>query len=239
MFGAYGYAKARSKDPDSFGKGNPLGVLAPESANNAKEGGSFVPTLAFGIPGSSGMALVIVILLILGYVPGPQMIDNHMDIVFLIAWICALSNVLASFLGLAMAPLFAKLAFLRPQLLAPPLVAISLIGSFVDTRFMLSVLIAVVAGFVGYVLRALGYSLAGVILGFVLGPIVDQNLGLALQLYGSGFVLRPITAAILGLTLAAVVWGSVRKALKDRKNTPGGPPADAVAAGEQAGGRNR
>lgn len=239
MFGAYGYAKARSKDPDSFGKGNPLGVLAPESANNAKEGGSFVPTLAFGIPGSSGMALVIVILLILGYVPGPQMIDNHMDIVFLIAWICALSNVLASFLGLAMAPLFAKLAFLRPQLLAPPLVAISLIGSFVDTRFMLSVLIAVVAGFVGYVLRALGYSLAGVILGFVLGPIVDQNLGLALQLYGSGFVLRPITAAILGLTLVAVVWGSVRKALKDRRNTPGGPPADAVAAGGQAGGRNR
>ena len=210
MFGAYGLAKARSKDPDSFGKGNPLGVLAPESANNAKEGGSFVPTLAFGIPGTSGMAIVIGILLIMGFVPGPSMIQNDLDIVFLIAWIMALSNILASFLGLAIAPALAKLAFLRPQLLAPALVAISLIGSYLDTRVSLSIIVALAAGFVGYVFRATGYSLAGLILGFVLGPVVDQNLGLALQIYGPEFVLRPITGTLLLLVLVGMAWSPVK-----------------------------
>src|SRR5690606_8627559 len=104
MFGAYARAKKTSKDPDSFGKGNPIGILAPESANNAKEGGSFVPTLSFGVPGTSGMALVIVILLIMGYVPGPDMINNHLDVVFLIAWVMALSNILCSVLGIGLAP---------------------------------------------------------------------------------------------------------------------------------------
>lgn len=210
MFGAYGLAKARAKDPDSFGKGNPIGVLAPESANNAKEGGSFVPTLAFGIPGTSGMALVIGILLIMGFVPGPDMIENDLDIVFLIAWIMALSNILASFLGLAMAPALAKLAFLRPQLLAPALIAIALMGSFLDTRIGISVGIALVAGFVGYVFRATGYSLAGLILGFVLGPVVDQNLGLTLQIYGPEFVFRPITGGLLLLAIIGTAWGPVK-----------------------------
>ena len=231
MFGAYGLAKARSKDPDSFGKGNPLGVLAPESANNAKEGGSFVPTLAFGIPGTSGMALVIGILLIMGYVPGPNMIDRNLDIVFLIAWVMALSNILASVLGLAVAPALAKLAFLRPQLLAPALVAIALIGSYLDTRIGLSVVIALVAGFLGYVFRATGYSLAGVILGFVLGPVVDQNLGLALQIYGPEFVLRPITGGLLLLTIIALAWTPVkghrlrRKVRASARSQQGGTPA--------------
>lgn len=211
MFGAYGMAKKRSKDPDSFGKGNPLGVLAPESANNAKEGGSLVTTLSFGIPGSSGMALVIVILLILGYVPGPDMINNHLDIVFLIAWICALSNILCSVLGLALAPGLAKLAYVRPQILAPALIGISLIGSFLDTRLPMSILIALTFGFFGYVFKALGYSSAGLILGFILGPIVDQNLGLALQVFGPSFIFRPITGGVFTLVLIALAWSPVKK----------------------------
>lgn len=210
MFGAYGLAKSRSKDPDSFGKGNPIGVLAPEAANNAKEGGSFVPTLSFGIPGTSGMALVIGILLILGYVPGPDMIGNHLDIVFLIAWIMALSNILASFLGLAMAPALARLAFLRPQILAPALIAIALIGSFIDSLLMMSVVVALVFGAVGYVFRAMGYSNAGLILGFVLGPVVDQNLNLSLQIYGPEFVLRPITGTLILLVIIGAVWVPVK-----------------------------
>jgi putative tricarboxylic transport membrane protein len=220
MFGAYAMAKKTSKDPDSFGKGNPVGVLAPESANNAKEGGSFVPTLAFGVPGSSGMALVIGILLIMGFVPGPTMINNHLDIVFLIAWIMALSNILCSVLGIAAAPLLAKLAFLRPQLLAPALIAVSLIGSFIDTRLAMSILIALVFGFVGYVFKATGYSNAGLIIGFVLGPIIDQNLGLSLQVFGPDFLLRPIPIGIVVLVLVTLVWPMSRRAWRGRKKPP-------------------
>jgi putative tricarboxylic transport membrane protein len=228
MFGAYAVAKKTSKDPDSFGKGNPIGVLAPESANNAKEGGSFVPTLSFGVPGSSGMALVIGILLIMGYVPGPDMINNHLDIVFLIAWIMALSNILCSVMGIAAAPLLAKLAFLRPQLLAPALIAISLIGSFIDTRLAMSIVIALVFGFVGYVFKATGYSSAGLIIGFILGPIVDQNLGLSLQVFGPDFLVRPIPIGIVALVLLVLVWPVVKRKWRARKKPPtaaGGSPA--------------
>lgn len=210
MFGAYGAARKTSKDPESFGKGNPIGVLAPEAANNAKEGGGFVPTLAFGIPGTSGMALVIGILLILGFNPGPSMIRDDLEIVFLIAWIMALSNILSSVLGLAMAPGLAKLAFVRPTILAPALVAVALIGSYIDTRLFSSVVIAIVFGVIGYVFRATGYSSAGLILGFILGPIIDQNLGLALQLDGPGFVFRPVTASLFALMLIVLIWAPVK-----------------------------
>jgi TctA family transporter len=213
MFGAYGAARAASKDPDSFGKGNPQGVLAAESANNAKEGGSFVPTLAFGIPGTSGMALIIGILLILGFNPGPGMIENDLEIAFLIAWIMAVSNILSSVLGLAMAPGLAKLAFVRPTILAPALVAIAMIGSFIDTRLFSSVVIAMVFGVVGYVFRATGYSSAGFILGFLLGPLIDQNLGLSLQIYGPEFVFRPLTATIIVLTLLVVAWAPLKSSV--------------------------
>lgn len=220
MFGAYALAKQTSKDPDSFGKGNPIGVLAPESANNAKEGGSFVPTLSFGVPGSSGMALIIVILLIMGYVPGPNMINNHLDIVFLIAWVMALSNILAGTLGIALAPTLSKLAFLRPQLLAPALIAISLLGSFIDTRLAMSIVVALIFGVVGYIFKATGYSSAGLILGFILGPIVDQNLALSLQVFGPGFLLRPIPITLIVLVLLRLVWPKIRKTLQGRRNPP-------------------
>lgn len=242
MFGAYGLARARSKDPGSFGKGNPLGVLAPESANNAKEGGSFVPTLAFGIPGTSGMALVIGILLILGYVPGPGMIANHLDIVFLIAWVIALSNILASILGLAMAPAMSRLAFVRPQLLAPVLIVVALIGSYIETRLLMSVIVALAFAVVGYVFRAMGYSNAGLIIGFVLGPVIDQNLGLALQLYGPGFVLRPVTGGLFLFVLAVMVWNRLRRIYRSGGGGRGGhddvtpPPVDAyVDSGSEEG----
>jgi putative tricarboxylic transport membrane protein len=235
MFGAYALAKKTSKDPDSFGKGNPVGVLAPESANNAKEGGSFVPTLAFGVPGSSGMALVIVILLIMGYTPGPDMVNNHLDIVFLIAWVMALSNILCSVLGIAMAPLLAKLAFLRPQLLAPALIGISLIGSFIDTRLPMSIVVALVFGFVGYVFKATGYSSAGLILGFILGPIVDENLGLSLQVFGPDFLLRPIPIVLLALVLLVVVWPRIKRALWGRRRPPGDAGRSTTTTGATTG----
>lgn len=216
MFGSYGYAKRRSKDPGSFGKGNPVGIVAPEAADTAKEGGSFVPTLAFGIPGTSGMAIVIAILLVTGFTPGPQLIRDHLDIVFLIAWIVAFSNVLASGMGLALSPLLAKLAFLRPQILAPALIAVAMAGSFVDTRLFVSVLIALVFGFVGYLFKALGYSSAGLTLGFVLGPIIDQNLHLSIAAYGPTFLTRPITLALIILVVISVGWPKVKGRIRQR-----------------------
>jgi TctA family transporter len=140
----------------------------------------------------------------------------------------ALSNILCSVMGIAAAPLLAKLAFLRPQLLAPALIAISLIGSFIDTRLAMSIVIALVFGFVGYVFKATGYSSAGLIIGFILGPIVDQNLGLSLQVFGPDFLVRPIPIGIVALVLLVLVWPVVKRKWRARKKPPtaaGGSPA--------------
>lgn len=161
MFGSYAYVKSRSKDPASFGKGNPLGVLAPESANNAKEGGSFVPTLTFGIPGTTGMALVIAILITMGYTPGPDMITKNLDVVFYIAWIIALSNILASVIGIFMAPGLSMAAFLRPA--EPAGTRARGAGSHRGVHRRApddGVLVAVIFGVIGYVFRVIGYSAA-------------------------------------------------------------------------------
>ncbi|MDD4363281.1 MAG: tripartite tricarboxylate transporter permease, partial [Atribacterota bacterium] len=81
---AYGHAMQTSKEPDTFGSGNPEGIICPEAANNAKEGGALIPTLAFGIPGSEGMAILLGVLIMIGLVPGPEMLSKHLDIVFMI-----------------------------------------------------------------------------------------------------------------------------------------------------------
>lgn len=201
MFLSYGWAARNSKHPEQFGKGAPEGVLAAESANNAKEGGSLLPTLAFGIPGSSGMALVIGIFLVLGYVPGPQMMARNLDIVFYIAWIMAFSNLFASLVGLGVTPLLARLTRVQPGVLAPALIALSLVGAFLDSRTLFGIAVTVVAGFAGYFLRVWGYSNAGVILGFVLGPLIERNFFIAIQAYGASFLVRPVTLTVIGLVV--------------------------------------
>jgi putative tricarboxylic transport membrane protein len=216
MFFSYGYAKKRSKTPERFGNGAPEGVLGPEAANNAKEGGSLVPTLSFGIPGSSGMALMIGVFLLLGYVPGPEMMRDDLDIVFLIAWVIALSNILASFIGLGMAPLLTKATFVRPEVVVPSLITIAIVGSFVDARLPWVMWLAVAFGVIGYVARSLGYSNAGIILGFVLGPVVGRNLNLSLQTYGISFLLRPVTLVVLSFAAAALALPLVRGRLLRR-----------------------
>ena len=232
MFFSYGYAKKRSKTPERFGSGAPEGVLGPEAANNAKEGGSLVPTLSFGIPGSSGMALMIGVFLLLGYVPGPEMMRENLDIVFLIAWVIAISNILASFIGLGMAPLLTKMTFLRAEIVVPVLIIIALVGSYVDARLPWVMWLAVAFGFLGYVTKSLGYSNAGIILGFVLGPVVGRNLNLALQTYGAGFVLRPVTVTVLAFAAAALALPVVRRRLLDRaQRTLGDQPEDDTGRG--------
>ena len=95
-FVAYGHAVQTSKYPEKFGTGVVEGVIAPEAANNAKEGGSLIPTLGFGVPGSSGMAILLGAFLILGIQPGPEMLTTKLNLTFLMVWIVAIANILLS-----------------------------------------------------------------------------------------------------------------------------------------------
>jgi len=211
MLMSYARAKQTAEHPETFGKGNILGVIAPEASANAKEGGSFVPTIAFGIPGSSGMAIFIGIFLILGFEPGPKMLTEHLHVTYFIAIVIALTSVGASVFGMMVAKPMAYVAYLRPAILAPLLIAVSFIGSYLENYSFSAVVIAFFAGVAGYWLKINGYSRAGLILGFVMGPLIERYFFLSLQAYGSHFMMRPITLGTLAVGLLLVFGRPLRK----------------------------
>lgn len=216
MFLSYGSAKRRSKTPELFGKGAVEGVIAAESANNAKEGGGLVPTLAFGIPGGSSMAIFIGILYIVGLPPGPELMTENLPIVYYMAWSLALAGILGSAIGLGIAPQVARLARLQPGLLAPGLIAFCLAGAVVDTGLTFAIYVAIITGFVGYWLNLLGYSVAGITLGYLLGPVVERQMFISINAYGTDFLTRPLTLLIFAGIAYLVVSPIVVRVRKGR-----------------------
>lgn len=218
MFLSYAQSKQRSKDSADFGKGAVEGVIASEAANNSKEGGSLIPTLAFGIPGSSGMAIFIGVLLIVGLQPGPELMRENLPMVYYMAWSLAAAGVFGSILGVLIAPHVARAATLKPEVLAPLLIAFSVAGSVVDTRLVFGAMVAIAAGFLGYWLRILGYSPAGITLGFLLGPIVEKQMFISLSAYGFDFLTRPLTILIFVLMAYLIARPYLRRAWARRRH---------------------
>ena len=132
---AYGHAlKTEKGAKQTFGKGDVRGVIASESSNNAKEGGALVPTIAFGVPGSAGMAILLGAFLIQGLVPGPDMLGKNLDVTYSMVWSVALANILGAGMCYAFSPQFAKLATLRYTLILPAVLGIIYIGAFEASR---------------------------------------------------------------------------------------------------------
>ncbi len=132
---AYGHAlKTEKGAAQTFGKGDVRGVIASESSNNAKEGGALVPTIAFGVPGSATMAILLGAFLIHGLVPGPDMLTKNLSITYSMVWSVALANILGAGLCYAFSPQFARLATLRYTLILPAVLGIVYIGAFEASR---------------------------------------------------------------------------------------------------------
>jgi len=212
-FLAYAHAKQTSKNPDKFGTGTIEGVIAPESANDAVEGGALASTLAFGIPGSSSMAILITALIIMGVEPGPELISMELDLVFLMIWTVILGNFVGTILGMVIANPLARVTFLRGSLLVPVLLSIILTGAFVVHSSWFDMIVALVFGLLGFVMKKLDYSRPAFIIGFVLGLMVERNLFLSVKLYGSIFFLQPLALGLMALTLLVVVY-NVHKMFK-------------------------
>ena len=199
VFLTYGHAVQTSKNKESFGKGNVAGVIAPEAANNAKEGGSLVPTLGFGVPGSSSMAIILGALLIIGLTPGPEMLTKNVDIVFQLVWTLVVANIIGAAITLTSASTLAKLTFLRGSIIIPIVLGFSFVGAFATHNSMGDVVLAVTTGLLGYFMKKLEYSRATLILGLVLGTLAEKNLTLSLRLFGGDFWMRPISLVLLVL----------------------------------------
>ena len=202
----YGHAVQTSKHPERFGKGAVEGVIAPETASNAKEGGSLLPTLFFGIPGSSGMAVLMGAFLILGIQPGSAMLTTHLDVVWTLMWALIVGNLIAVSFLLFITRWVAMLTFVNGTMLVPFIIVLAVVGAYVNEGQWQNLVILVILSAIGYGLLRYDWPRAPFVIGLVLGRISEESLHKALGLWGWQFFTRPLSLVLIGLIVATILF---------------------------------
>lgn len=216
---AYFQAVQTSDDPGSFGKGNIQGVIAAEAANDAKEGGAFIPTLGFGIPGSSSMALLFAAFLLHGIRPGPLLMENHLDIVMVILVSALVSNVVSSGIVIGSVGQLVKVTHIDIRVLAPLVMAVAFLASYALQNNPFNIWVTLIFGVLGYLMMHAEMSRIPMILAIVLGPIVEENFFRSLQISQGDptiFVESPITWILIVLVAVSLALPYVRTILERR-----------------------
>ena len=217
-FISYMQAVQASDDPDSFGRGNVEGVIASEATNDAKDGGTLLPTVVFGIPGSSTAAVLLGALTMHGLDPGRELLGEELPMLFVIVIALLLSNILTSSVGLLTANHMSKLTRIRVERLVAPIIVVCFVGAYALRLNMMDVVVALLFGFIGYAMIAFDYSRIALVLGLILGPLAEKSFILSLRISDSGamiFFSRPISLILIGLTVASLVV-PVLKQRRDR-----------------------
>jgi putative tricarboxylic transport membrane protein len=210
-FVAYAAAKQTARNPERFGKGAVEGVIAPEAASNAKEGGALVPTLALGIPGSASMALLLGAFLIFGLQPGPEFLAKHMDLALALALILAIANVGSSLLMFALSKSLMYVTRIPGHVLAPILLVLVVIGTYAAENNVYDVFFVFLFGALGVAMERLGYNRPALLLGFVLGEGLERHLEVSLAAHGPLFFMRPISLTIIAIGAAFLLWPARRR----------------------------
>jgi TctA family transporter len=216
---AYAHVVQSSKNKEKFGKGDIRGLIAPESANNAMKGGALIPTVAFGIPGSASMAILLGGLLIHGVYPGPDILESRLDVLFSIIWALSLSNVIASILLMALTSQVAKVTTLRGSILIPIIVVMIFMGAWMATQDIGDLIVLVFFGVLGYLMKRWGWPRPPVALGLILGPFVERYLDLSVSVFGWSWLGRPIVVGLLIAVVATIVVAVRRQQSFDRNST--------------------
>lgn len=203
---AYGHVVQTSKDKTKFGKGDIRGVIAPESANNAKEGGALMPTLLFGIPGSGSMAVFLGGMVLIGIEAGPSMVTKDLDLTYTIIWSLAIANVLGAGLSLLLASPISKLTQIKFSLLAPFMIMVISFAAFQATKDMMDLWMLLVFGVIGIFMKRFGWSRPAFLIGFVLATQAESYLNMSVQFYGWEMFLRPGVIIISILSLISVYF---------------------------------
>ncbi len=199
---AYGHAARTEKGAqESFGTGDVRGVIASESSNNAKEGGSLVPTIAFGVPGTASMALILGAFIIHGLVPGPDMLSKNLDVTYTLVWSIALANIIGAGVCFLFANQFAKVAVIRIGILAPVVLAIIFLGAFQGKNAWGDIYTLLGFGLLGFAMKRLKWPRPPLLLGFVLGGLIESYLFISANVYSWAWMWRPVTLVILLITL--------------------------------------
>lgn len=209
---AYGHALRTEKGAaQTFGKGDVRGVIASESSNNAKEGGSLVPTIAFGVPGSASMAILLGAFMIHGLVPGPEMLNKHLDVTYSMVWSVALANLLGAGLCYAFSPQFARVALLRYTLICPAVLGIIYIGAFESSRNWGDLYTLFLFGLLGWIMKQFKWPRPPLILGLVLGDLIERYMFISVERYGLDWMTRPLVMVLFALAII----GFLRPLLED------------------------
>jgi len=203
---AYAHAVQTEKNKENFGKGDVRGVIAPESSNNAKEGGALIPTMFFGIPGSTSMALVLVAFAAVGIVPGEPMITHTKYYIFAMLAVVILANILATSLAMGLAGPFAKISIL-PYYVVVPMTLIFTIAAAYGVSFSYQDLAAlVVFSFIGFYMRRYGWPRPPVLVAAVLGPQLQTYMWLSVDRYEWAWLTFPGVIVLMGVLIATIFW---------------------------------
>lgn len=205
----YNEAKRWSKTPEKFGTGTPEGIVGPEAANNAATGGAMVPTLALGIPGSGTTAVILAALIMHGLRPGPYLIRETPEFVYAIFGAMLIANVMFLFIGLGGAKLFSRITLIPPTILWPAVFVFAIIGSFASSSSIFDVWIMMVSGIVGFVMLRHGFSPAPLVMGLILGAMVEESLSQSMIILDNQWwrlFESPISLLFFGLTAVSLSW---------------------------------
>jgi putative tricarboxylic transport membrane protein len=210
---AYGHTVQSSKHPERFGKGEVAGVIGAETGSCAKEAGSLLPTLFFGVPGSSGMAIMLGAFLMLGIQPGPTMLTEHVNIVWSLIWALVIANILAVIMLIAAGPWIGKLGTMKASFLIPYVLVFALLGCYLYGGIWQNLILVLVMGSLGYLFKRHDWPRAPFIIGVILGKIAEDSLQKAIGLFGVSFFWRPISLILIAMIFASVgfyLWRSRR-----------------------------
>ena len=216
-FFSYLAAQKTSDQPEQFGTGHPEGIVASEASNNAVTGAAMIPVLTLGIPGDAITALMMSVFIIHNVAPGPLLFLDRPDIVYGIFFSMLIINIVAISMVLSATKYLARIIEVPPAILAVLILALCFIGSYSLSNSLTNVWIAIGAGGIAYILQRLNYPPVGMVLGLILGALLEERLRQSLSISDGSYLIfltRPISAVLLILLLLAIanaIWRSLRK----------------------------
>ena len=202
---AYGHVAQSVKDKEMLGRGDIRGVIGPESANNADNGGAMIPALMFGIPASGSMAIFLGGLILIGVEPGIGMLERHLDLTFLIIWSLAIANVLGTTLCLLLAKPISRITLVPFAMVAPFMIAIIYFAAYQVTRSWYDLITLFVLGVFGVYMKRFGWSPPALLIGFVVANRLDASVYQSVQVYGMSFLERGGVQIMIALIVVSII----------------------------------
>ena len=200
-----------SKDRERFGKGDVRGVLGPGAANNSKEGGDLVPTIAFGVPGSGAMAILLGAFMIMGLVPGPDMLSKHLAVTYSMVWTLVLANIITVVLSLAVLNQLAKVTYIRGGVIIPFVLLLVFVGSYTANGQIFDLIVTFCFGVLGYLMVIWGWPRPPLVLGLVLGKLVETYLFISVSRYGFAWLTHPLVIVLIAVMVLVIVYPFMRE----------------------------